>query len=625
METSVESVADNRMPRIGLLIALVAIVGFVTWSNWDRDNPAGDGGVRTDDPVPENPRAHDFVGSRTCAECHPKIAADFLQHPMAGTLRPIGPTDLAGPHQDQFTAGGKTYQVERRDGEVIHHEVMHDDDGGVLYDQAESVQYVIGHGAKGHSYLLKRGELFFQSPITWYSQADDWGLSPGYPPAEHYRFQRRVGDTCLSCHSGRPARVEGHDRFVSEKPFHELSIGCERCHGPGGRHSELFRSKTSREVTDSLIVNPDSLDGQRQDDICNQCHLEGKMRVLRRGHEFADFRPGELLGKTWTVYVDETPFDAEGRPLFTSHVEQMHSSQCFQKSEKGIRCTTCHDPHRSPPAAEKASFYNARCNSCHQDRRCSLPEPDQKRAPASGSCIACHMPKLHSRDVAHTTQADHRIVRKASKTKPIESLEKEAIGQLWRPFGEMGKLLTEEERRRSDAMAGLRQANDTGDIRLLGRVRNQFERILAKDPTDFEVRARLGYAWFRTGNMVVAKRELERALEDRPNSEYYLTFLGLIAYSTRDDAGLRHFQRLLKLNPQDGRAHGPLAEMLEATGELDEAIRLAERGLQRDPTVLDLRRALVRFYRKVGRDAEAREQERIFGQLHKRLKPTGRR
>ena len=186
-------------------------------------------------------------------------------------------------------------------------------------------------------------------------------------------------------------------------------------------------------------------------------------------------------------------------------------------------------------------------------------------------------------------------------------------------------LLTEEERGRSDAMAGLRQANDTGDIRLLGRVRNQFERILAKDPTDFEVRARLGYAWFRTGNMAVAKRELERALEDRPNSEYYLTFLGLIAYSTRDDAGLRHFQRLLKLNPQDGRAHGPLAEMLEATGKLDEAIRLAERGLQRDPTVLDLRRSLVRFYRKVGRDAEAREQERIFGQLHKRLKPTGRR
>ena len=131
METSVESVADNRMPRIGLLIALVAIVGFVTWSNWDRANPAGDGGVRTDDPVLENPRAHDFVGSRTCAECHPKIAADFLQHPMAGTLRPIGPTDLAGPHQDQFTAGGKTYQVERRDGEVIHHEEMHDDDGGV--------------------------------------------------------------------------------------------------------------------------------------------------------------------------------------------------------------------------------------------------------------------------------------------------------------------------------------------------------------------------------------------------------------------------------------------------------------------------------------------------------------
>ena len=134
---------------------------------------------------------------------------------MARSLQPVGTAEVIEKFDTdrlRFTDGQRTYQIERRDGELIHHEVMFDDDGGVLYDQAESVQYVIGSGVKGHSFLMKRGELLFESPITWYSQTDTWGLSPGYPPEEHYRFQRRVGDTCLSCHSGRPAAIDGHDR-----------------------------------------------------------------------------------------------------------------------------------------------------------------------------------------------------------------------------------------------------------------------------------------------------------------------------------------------------------------------------------------------------------------------------
>jgi len=199
-----------------------------------------------------------------------------------------------------------------------------------------------------------------------------------------------------------------------------------------------------------LIVSPGRLDGQRQDDICNQCHLEGKTRVLKRGMRFDDFRPGELLGKTWTVYVGETPFDEEGRPMFTSHVEQMHASRCFQGSDQAMRCTSCHDPHRVPSADERAEFYKARCNSCHQKRGCSLPEAEQQAAPAAGSCIACHMPKLDSRDLAHSTQADHRVLRHVRETPPFEKMERDRVERPWRPFATMGQLLSKDERRRAE-------------------------------------------------------------------------------------------------------------------------------------------------------------------------------
>jgi len=153
-----ESVTTSRMPRAGLLIAVVVIIGFVAWSSWDRDAVVEDGAGGAD-PAGETPKANDFVGSRACAECHPGIAADFSRHPMARTLRPIDtvePIEAFGGEQDRFTAGERTYRVERRDGEAIHHETMYDDDGQVLYDQAESVQFVIGAGVKGRSY---RGAL----------------------------------------------------------------------------------------------------------------------------------------------------------------------------------------------------------------------------------------------------------------------------------------------------------------------------------------------------------------------------------------------------------------------------------------------------------------------------------
>ncbi|MBQ16849.1 MAG: hypothetical protein CMJ65_06965 [Planctomycetaceae bacterium] len=609
----------------GALAAVIVVVA-VTLINRPRGN---DPPAPLPPPATAVPLTARFVGSDACRVCHEEIFERYAAHPMSQALRKLEPGDVAkfsesGP--GQFSAAGRTYRIERRgpQGPMLHVESMADSKGKVLYEQVEPIDYVIGAGVKGRSFLLKRGGLFFQSPLSYYTRKARWDLSPGFPAELHYRFTRRVGNHCLSCHSGQLVNEQpaAMDRFSVETPFLEEGIGCERCHGPGSAHVAAYQ-ETEGDLTETLIVNPARLSHERQQDVCNQCHLEGKVRIPRQGHRFADYRPGEPLSETWTVFVGESPFDEEGRPLFTSHVEQMNSSRCFQGSQGRLGCTSCHDPHGRPPAEQAAAFYRERCNRCHAEQGCRLPESQRRRPPALGSCIHCHMPRVHSRDVAHTTQANHAIVRRPSLTSRQARVEREAAGEPWHPFGRMGIDIPEEALARAKGLAWFRQAVDTKDSPLMEQARVHLEESQRRNPDDLEVLRTLGFLAFRSQQPDKARRLFETVLKQHPDDEGCLSHLLLICFLSRDDkAGVVVARRLLALNPWDGEAHGPYADMLEATGPLEAAIAAAERGLALDPTVLDMRRSLARFYRKAGREEDAAEQERLAREIGRRLESS---
>ena len=115
--------------------------------------------------------------------------------------------------------------------------------GKLVYEQSVEVQYAVGSGTNARTYLIDRGGIMFESPITWYAEKRIWDLSPGYHENPSQRFNRRIPDGCIQCHAGHAAPTgDGTSNRFEEQPFLELGIGCERCHGPGKRHVEKLEA-----------------------------------------------------------------------------------------------------------------------------------------------------------------------------------------------------------------------------------------------------------------------------------------------------------------------------------------------------------------------------------------------
>ena len=124
------------------------------------------------------------------------------------------------------------------------------------------VKYVVGSGRHSRTYLVETEGFLVESPITWYSERKQWGMSPGYDRANHLGFERATGQGCLECHAGRTAPL---GKSLHRMEVVESAIGCERCHGPGSLHLEKHRGfelttvQRSTTGTDFTIVNPAAL------------------------------------------------------------------------------------------------------------------------------------------------------------------------------------------------------------------------------------------------------------------------------------------------------------------------------------------------------------------------------
>ncbi|MBX3444039.1 MAG: hypothetical protein KF774_16645 [Planctomyces sp.] len=610
----------------GVLISSLTVWGCRKREGADADEGDAPPAVATVDhlPLPAAP-AQGYVGSQACAACHQKEVDEYHGHPMASSLAStLGAEPVESYEQTEFSPlPGFEYYVERNEDAVIHHERRRDADGEVIYDQGIPVHFAVGSGTRGRTYLINDEGRLYASMVTWYTESGQWGLSPGYQPGLNLRFERRVSEGCIACHSGR---VEKHpaeqDRFASQ-PFLEESIGCERCHGPGESHI-AFRSGTPEANSSDPIFNPANVSDARRDAVCNQCHLQGRRRVVRYGKSEFDFRPGQFLSDNWITFL-KTEGVAEGDAAAVSQVEQMYASRCYTATQGALSCITCHDSHDVPQGEARHAAHRQKCLSCHSPGQTECSESLETRHAATevDSCMVCHMPKFPAVDV-HAAQTDHRILKRPAPNRA----EPRPVGQ--RPmqqeaviFEEPGAVVPDWELNRARGIT-LAERVQLNDERTAVPAINLLLSVIPRAPQDLESRYAAGIAFHAIQQPSLAVQAWEQALEIQSEHEDTLHALASLYHELKElPAAREYYERLLKVNPGRSQSWGRLAHVLGQLGELEAGIEAANRALEINPSLMQTHQWLAEVYHRVGKHQQAAVHEDIYERLQQAPGSTG--
>ncbi len=332
-----------------------------------------------------------FAGSATCAKCHKDIFAKHIKTGHYLTSQPALEKFVLGsfkPGKNEYNYSPLTKVVmEKRDSGLFQ----------VVYQRGEEkyalhFDIVTGSGAKGQSYLYWRKNRLFQMPVTYYSAANQWSNSPGFP--DKVVLNRPITSRCLECHATYAEVISPPGKEPEEFDHSKMLFGvdCEKCHGPGAEHVE-FQSSNSADTMGKYILNPASFTRQQNLDLCGLCH-GGALEKLKPSFEY-------VAGEPLSNYFKEKNI-SNATPMYDNvdvHGNQLgllKASKCFTASD--LTCNNCHNAHENERG--KTAIFSQRCMTCHQpghDNFCTIKSVPQ--ASLTANCIDCHMPARKSQAI----------------------------------------------------------------------------------------------------------------------------------------------------------------------------------------------------------------------------------
>jgi hypothetical protein len=264
--------------------------------------PAGPQGEQG--PAGETIIGAEYVGSSTCAGCHPDVYDVFIKSGHAWNVSPV----VEGqPPEYPFTQ-------------------VSDPPEGYTWDD---IQYIIGGYNWKARFVNQEGYIITDYPgesgnndyNNQYNFANEIVGNDAFWTTYHSGEENLPFD-CGSCHTtGYSIRGNQDEQPGLVGTWAEPGTQCEACHGPGSVHMQNPQGV-------SMMIDRDA-------ELCGQCHLRGD------------------------------PEDVDVEEGFIQHHEQYE--ELFQSKHLVLDCVLCHDPHTGVIQLRESDEQTTRtqCANCH--------------------------------------------------------------------------------------------------------------------------------------------------------------------------------------------------------------------------------------------------------------------
>lgn len=446
-------------------------------------------------------------------------------------------------------ASGIRYKLMQRDGQawMIYDRTV--PGTGPALDGEQLLSYYVGSGRRGRTYLFERDGWWFEAPVNYYSKKQLWDMAPNYGSVRSMPDTLPVDSNCLHCHAGevQTALPDARNKYAVA-PFMAGGVTCAACHGDPSQHLA--------HQGHGPIVNPAALSPANRDSICLQCHLEGEAAIYRAGKSLAAYRPGDDLARFVVYFVNANHEEGGGRA--SSQYEALLKSACKRASGDRLTCTTCHDPHDSPAATQRVSFYRDKCLTCHTGQKMAT-----EHHPEQQDCAVCHMPTRETTDISHEQLTDHNIQKLPQKDRSTvigQTAELVPVGGVSAGDRELG-LAYAQLAERGDRQSGERA------LSLLKKAENE-------GANDAELHVRLGFLDQISGKLDEAQSKYQAALTESPYESAALANLAVLdASQGHTDLAVKLLKKVVASDPSQTAAGLDLAFLECRLGDQAKAVQ----------------------------------------------------
>jgi predicted CXXCH cytochrome family protein len=442
-----------------------------------------------------------------------------------------------------------------REGEKVW--LSFDRDGNDPLHGKRELRYYIGSGVRGRTYVFQVDGFYFEAPINWYGDRKQWDMTPAYQKVGEAPLNLPLQQSCTFCHlSGYPAPEKGTEsKYGRLNPVH-AGIDCERCHGDSNAH-----------LRGGKIVNPAKLDAAKRDSVCMQCHMEATAAIDLPGKSQYEYRPGMDISEVVRYYTLEGGTERLGA---VSQVQAMAESGCKRGAGERMSCTSCHDPHSSPTAAERVQYFRNKCLACHG------AEFGAKHHQEQPDCTSCHMPKSASSDVAHTQVTDHRIPRYRVAIANASTSAEPKLQPFLHTKAAQADVRSLALAWASLAQRGMKYAGPVAD-----RLLNEQSK---RTPNDIAVVSALAWSEQTHGHSEAAEGLYKRALQLDPTELDAAASLGQLQVERGEvREGVRRWMDVFERAPERTEVAINISRAFCAAGLQKEAQQVAERALDFNP------------------------------------------